>query len=167
MDKLQEKVKWCCKQKRGIKIEQPNENLCSAYIKKSQSSLKSMQLNYREKINDWAIEAAYYARYHIVYALLQKLGIKSEIHECTINLLKWLFKDKIKSDLIKELQTAKQQRINMMYYTDKTMPEEKIKENIEKAPEFIIEIEKIIMELKQEEIQELRETLKRLNEDVN
>lgn len=32
-------VSWCWKQKRGIKLEEPNDNLCKAYIEKAKSAL--------------------------------------------------------------------------------------------------------------------------------
>ncbi len=28
-------VSWCFKQKRGIQVEEPNDNLCKGYIKKA------------------------------------------------------------------------------------------------------------------------------------
>ena len=40
---------------------------------------------------DWISTTAYYARYFAFYALLQKCGIKSEIHDCTISLMSFLF----------------------------------------------------------------------------
>ena len=35
-------VFWCWKQKRGIKIEEPNDNLCKAYIQKAKSALNML-----------------------------------------------------------------------------------------------------------------------------
>jgi len=36
-------VSWCWKQKRGIKLEQPNANLCDVYTKKAKSSLNMLE----------------------------------------------------------------------------------------------------------------------------
>ncbi|MBI2549522.1 hypothetical protein HYW21_09340 [Candidatus Woesearchaeota archaeon] len=33
-------VFWCWKQNRGIKLEDPNDNLCKAYIEKAKSALR-------------------------------------------------------------------------------------------------------------------------------
>ncbi len=77
-------VSWCWKQKRGIKLEQPNDNLCTVYIKKAKSSLNMLESATEKDEIDWIFTTAYYARYFAFYALLQKCGIKSEIHDCTI-----------------------------------------------------------------------------------
>src|SRR3989344_8166585 len=108
-NELKGKILWCFKQKKGIKLVKPNENLCNAYLKKSNNALKSMQLNMESKIYEWAVEAAYYARYYSIYALLQKLGLKSEIHDCSIILIKYLLQDRIPQCLIQELEKAKEQ----------------------------------------------------------
>jgi uncharacterized protein (UPF0332 family) len=62
------------------------------------------------KINetDWILTTAYYARYFALYALLTKIGIKSEIHDCTINLAKLLSDNGILNHpLIRDLSKAK------------------------------------------------------------
>ena len=35
-------VSWCWKQKRGIKLEKPSDNLCKAYIEKAKSALNML-----------------------------------------------------------------------------------------------------------------------------
>lgn len=35
-----EKIKWCKKKRRGIKIIEPNENLASEYIRNAEESLR-------------------------------------------------------------------------------------------------------------------------------
>jgi uncharacterized protein (UPF0332 family) len=39
---------------------------------------------------DWIATTAYYARYFALYALLMKIGIKSEIHDCSIAIARLL-----------------------------------------------------------------------------
>ena len=77
-------IVWCLKQKRGIWIVQPNENLTRAYLKKAASALNTMNAALEIGEPDWITTTAYYARYFALYALLMKIGIKSEIHDCTI-----------------------------------------------------------------------------------
>ncbi|MCK4814199.1 HEPN domain-containing protein, partial [bacterium] len=98
-----DKVKWCMNQKNGIKLVKPNENLCRSYMMKAKNALRSMNLNFKEDIDEWATSAAYYARYHMIYALLRKCGIKSEIHECTLEVAKFLFNEEITEDLLQEI----------------------------------------------------------------
>lgn len=114
-----DRLAWCIRKKKGIRLVSPSKNLCDSYIKKAENSLVSMHLNFKAGITDWAVSAAYYARYHMVYALLMRCGIKSEIHDCSIAVARGLFRDYISESLLQELESAKVQRINMQYYTDR------------------------------------------------
>ena len=157
------RILWCSEQRKGIKLREPNDNLCEAYLKKSNSSLKAMNLNMGAGLYDWAVDGAYYARYHAVYALLQKCGIESEIHDCTIALMRFLFEDRLTRQLLNELENAKSQRIDLVYYTDRMVPKEDITRNIASAPQFVLHVEKIISSLNNiDEIQELRARLRRI-----
>jgi uncharacterized protein (UPF0332 family) len=79
MQDAKKHLKWCLKQNKGIKIVKPSENLTTAYLRKSRNALKSMEVNAEADITEWAISASYYAKYFAVYALLAKIGAKSEI----------------------------------------------------------------------------------------
>lgn len=155
-----EKIQWCKKQKSGIKVVLPSENLCHAYVKKAQNSLRSMDLTYDADILEWAVDAAYYARYQAVYALLQKVGVKCEIHDCTIALFRFLFADIFDNSFFEEIEMAKEQRINLTYYTDRLVPRKEIEENINKASAFVMEIEKYIESASSKEIQQLEKKVK-------
>ncbi len=142
--------------KRGVKLTRPNENLSKSYIKKAEDSLMSMRVNLREGIKDWAASAAYYARYHILYALFMKCGIKSEIHECTIEIARAFFGGMIPDGRIKELENAKIQRINLQYYTDRLVEESELKENMETAGDFVMELKGVIDKIDPESIEAIR-----------
>ena len=158
-DKVKGVLIWCSKKKQGIKITSPNDNLCNAYLKKSNDALKSMNLNRTAGLYDWAVETAYYSRYYAIYALLQKCGILSEIHDCSIVSIKYLFNNKISEELIKELEEAKIQRVNLVYYVNREVQEKELKKNFESAPYFVLAIEKIISEINREEIKQIVEKL--------
>jgi len=91
MWKDEEHLKWCFKQRSGIKLAKPSNNLKKAYLEKARNAIKSMDVNAREGISEWAVSASYYAKYFTVYALLSKIGFKCEIHDCTITLFEYLF----------------------------------------------------------------------------
>lgn len=160
--KLDERVLWCSKQEKGIKIVEPNENLCKAYLKKANESLKSMNANLNLGLREWVITTAYYARYNAVYALLMKCGIKSEIHECTIAVIKFLFPNFVKLNTFKELEMSKRQRINIQYYTNTLIDERSFEFNVRSAPKFVLDMEKLIDSITKSQINELRDKLKRL-----
>jgi len=159
-----EQLKWCLKQKKGINLVEPSENLAAAFLGKSESALRSMEANANAGIEDWATAAGYYAKYFAVYALLAKLGVKSEIHDCTIAAFKYLFVDEgiADSGLFEELEDSKKERIDAQCYSrvagidfDKVMAD---------ANKFVTKIEEIIDGLNSDKMQSLVGKLQQLIE---
>ena len=60
-------VSWCWKQKRGIKIEEPNNNLCHAYIEKAKGALNMLDSAIEKEEIDWIATTAYYSRYFVFF----------------------------------------------------------------------------------------------------
>ena len=153
-------LKWCLKQNKGIKIVKPSENLTTAYLKKSRNALKSMDINAEADITEWAISASYYAKYFAVYALLAKIGAKSEIHDCTIALFEYLFNDTIPEETLKELKDSKEDRVETQYYTQETNID--LPQTRKKTKKFVLYIESTIDNLNPEKIAALQKKLKTL-----
>jgi uncharacterized protein (UPF0332 family) len=151
---------WCLKQSKGIRLVKPSENLVRAYLEKSRNALKSMEVNAKAGIAEWAVSASYYAKYFSVYALLSKIGVKCEIHDCTIALFKYLFSDIVSSEIVQELRRSKEDRIEMQYYTREIKVN--LDEMIKQAKNFVLEIEKIIDSLNPETTLLLQNKLKKL-----
>lgn len=84
------KINWCKKQKGGIQIQEPNDNLSKEYFENAEESLKVLRSIKETKSNMWLATTKYYIEYFAVYSVLMKLGIKCEIHDCTISLLEFL-----------------------------------------------------------------------------
>ncbi len=143
-------LRWCLKQAKGIRLVKPSENLIKAYLRKARSALKSMEVNAEVSITEWAVSASYYAKYFAVYALLQKIGIKCEIHDCTIALLDHLFRDSVPKVLIQELRRSKEDRIEVQYYTQEIKVD--LKQLVNQTKNFVLEMEKIIDGLNAERI---------------
>jgi len=154
-------VKWCLKQKRGIKIEEVNDNLCSVYMNKSKSALNMLSSATEKDEVDWIATTAYYARYFALYALLQKCGIKSEIHDCTISLMHFLFIEEnlVEEQFYNELRLAKELRIDTQYYVTEELDKDKLKKDSETARNFVLKIEEVIETLSKEQIDHLRSKL--------
>ncbi len=68
-------LKWCCKQKHGISLVEPSKNLSLAFIEKAERSLEEMK---NAKYLESKLSFAYYSIYEAVYAVLQRIGVKSE-----------------------------------------------------------------------------------------
>lgn len=79
MENKYSKIEWCCLQKNGIKLIEPNEILGRSYIDAADSDLLEVKSPALKVQNS----AAYKACYNSFYSILQKIGIKCEIHDCT------------------------------------------------------------------------------------
>ncbi|PIN70560.1 hypothetical protein COY28_01125 [Candidatus Woesearchaeota archaeon CG_4_10_14_0_2_um_filter_57_5] len=62
-------------------MSEPNGNLADAYVKKAEEALFALG---ELTVPSWQIAAAYYAMYFSLYAVLVRIGIRSEIHACTL-----------------------------------------------------------------------------------
>lgn len=152
---------WCFKQKRGIRIIEPNSNLTKAYLKKAKSALNTMTAALQINEADWTATTAYYARYFALYALLMKIGVKSEIHDCTINVAQLLANHGILSQsLVNDIAEAKQARIDAQYYVATELNQKEIKKNAETARKFVLEIEQTIENVTSKQISTIRTYLK-------
>jgi uncharacterized protein (UPF0332 family) len=149
---------WCLKQSKGIRIVAPSDNLVKAYREKSKNALKSMEINAQAGLVEWAVSASYYAKYFAVYSLLSKIGVKCEIHDCTITLFEYLFCDSIPKEVIKDLRESKADRVEMQYYTQQISVN--LEQVIKGTKKFVLEIENVADGLNSERIAELQKRLK-------
>jgi len=151
-------LKWCAKQKKGIKVVNGSTNLQKAYLKKSKEALRSMEVNAKEGIDEWVVSTSYYAKYFAIYALLSRIGVKCEIHDCTIALFSYLFSSEITPKFIQDLKQAKDDRIDVQYYTA-TIPINS-QALITDTKEFVLKIEEIIDKLTNTKIATLQGKLR-------
>jgi|TARA_Y100000034_G_scaffold111561_1_gene144728 uncharacterized protein (UPF0332 family) len=121
---MMDKIDWCLKQKSGIKLIEPNNNLCEEYFKSAEENLDAML----KLTGKWKSITAYYACYEAIYAILQKIGIKCDIHECTLELLNLI--ENINEELKNFILDLKKERIDIQYYLKepKKLDEDKVKE---------------------------------------
>ena len=148
------------RQTKGIRIIQPNENLTKAYLKEAISALNTMNAALEIGETDWITTTAYYARYFALYALLMKVGIKSEIRDCSIAMARLLAeKGILNEDLASDVSNSKQDRIDTQYYVERELDQASIRRNVEKAREFVLEIEKTIEGIGIDEIENVRAEL--------
>jgi len=150
------KLKWCCKQKKGLKMVEANDNLAKEYIQSAEETLLVLQ-NIRNKSNMWLATTKYYCEYFSIYALLMKLGIKSEIHECTIEISKFLEEQNIIPEgYTKKLEEDKELRIDNQYY----LKNRKVDINFEELREFVLTVKNRVNTISNEEIRGIRTGLK-------
>ena len=148
-------IDWCKKQKNGIKIIDPSDNLADEYIGAAEESLDTLKA-ITKKSRVWQATTKYYCEYFACYALLMKLGIKSEIHECTIAVCKKLEKEKILPDgYAKILESDKQLRIDNQYY----LRNKEVHIELTELTDFILQIKEIITKINDEDVERIRRLL--------
>lgn len=151
-----DKLKWCTKKKDGLKLIEPNQTLAEAYIKKAEESLESIRINI---IKDWKISTAYYTIYFSLYALLTKIGIKCEIHSCSIEFAKQFLTEYFNEEEIDFVQDSLKARIDSQYYVNRTVSDIQYNKMIKQAPEFLIKCKSILLKLNEKKIKEIRSKL--------
>lgn len=108
-------IDWCKKQ--GMKLIEPNDNLSEEYYKNAEETLRVTNLIKDSGSNMWLATQKYYTEYLAAYSLLMKIGIKSEIHSCTIEIVQLLENEKIINfEFSKILDEDKELRIDNQYY---------------------------------------------------
>jgi uncharacterized protein (UPF0332 family) len=152
------KLNWCCRQKKGIKIIDPNDNLAKEYITSSEDTLIVLQ-DIKNQSNMWLATTKYYCEYFAVYALLMKLGVKCEIHDCTVELCKFLEQEKmIPNGFANVLEDDKDLRIDNQYY----LKNRKVDVDLDDLRNFVFTLKQITNSLTLEQVTEFRENINEL-----
>lgn len=151
-------IEWCKKQNKGIKLIEQNENLCREYMESAEETLSILK-EIKGKSNMWLATTKYYCEYFAVYALLMKIGIKCEIHDCTIEIAKFLEKEKIlPRNTSRRLDKDKKLRIDNQYY----LKNREVDIDCSELAEFVLTVKNLANSLTFDEIKELRQKIKNM-----
>ncbi len=143
----QEKIRWCIRQKKGVRLTELKDHLSRAYMQEADSTLENV-FSSRGK---WKLITAYYACYNALYSILMRCGIRCEIHDCTIELMNLFgFTD----DEREFMSNLKDERIQAQYYLKSL--ELKDEESVKK---FILKCKTVANNLSSENIENIRETI--------
>ena len=153
-----DQIKWCLNQKKGIEIVEPSDNLRDAYLVKAEDALDTLKTS---KSRDWQLTTAYYTIYNSIYSLLMKIGIKCEIHSCTIKFTKRYLKDHFTPEDFELIDKAFSARIDSQYYVNREVPNQNYDLIMKKTPAFLVKCKNIVLE--QKEIDEIRKNIDKLS----
>ena len=154
-----DKIKWCAGKKEGLSLIEPNSDLANAYIQKAEEALESIRVNI---IKDWKISTAYYTIYFSLYSVLMKLGVKCEIHSCTIEFAKRFLKEYFEKAELDFTEDSLKARVDSQYYIDRTVPDEQYNKMIQKAPKFLVKCKSILIKLNEKKVNEIRDKFKNI-----
>lgn len=152
-------IEWCKKQKRGIILIEPNEDASLAYYQGAEESMQVLMGLANVDSAMWKATIKYYIEYFAVYAVLMKLGIKSEIHECTITLASWLEeKNILPKGTSSLLEKDKHLRIENQYY----LKNKEVNLDFEDISSFLADMHGALVRLTTDDIGIIREMIAEL-----
>ena len=149
-------IKWCLRQKRGLELTKTSERLAGAYLRKAENSLLAIQTG---PTREWKILAAYYALYFSIYAVLMRIGVRCEIHSCTLAFMRHSLKKHFTEDEHSFLEQSMEARIRAHYYVDKEVPDAFYEKLLHLPPEFLEKCRAVIRTLTESEIKDIRAAL--------
>ncbi len=150
---------WCKKQSKGIKLIEPNDNVSNEYFKSAEESLKVLHAMKDTHSKMWLATTKYYFEYLAVYSVLIKLGVKCEIHECTIALVRILEgKGIFRMGTYDLLVGDKDLRIDNQYYL-KNRP---VTLDFQELSDFLVAIKVTLDNIDRKKIDEIRKLVSSL-----
>ncbi|MBN1377592.1 HEPN domain-containing protein [Candidatus Woesearchaeota archaeon] len=141
------KIKWCFSINKGLKKTKPSKRIAFSYLDEAEKTLSRIKELIEENDLVWASVRIYYCAYYSLYSFLQRIGIKSENHECSIMLVKKLLKEKF----IDRIDSFKDNRVDSQYYL-KTGNKDKLLSLYKKVKEFYLNFKEIVTNIKEEDI---------------
>lgn len=109
----------------------------------------------------WTATMTYYIFYYSLYSLMLRIGIKCEIHSCSLEFMKrylTMFYDKKDIEMIEKAFSA---RIDLQYYADRPVDSEVIEETKRHSSSFFIKTKDALSKITEKNIQAIRESLKK------
>ena len=104
----------------------------------------------------FAISACYYSMYYSLYAVLMRIGVKCEIHQCTIEFMKNCLASSYEEKDVRLIMKAFDLRNTAQYYADKVLDEKETDFIIENALSFFEKSRGVLMKMNEHEINTIR-----------
>ena len=105
-------IKHCLKFQR-IKQVVPNIDISKSYLEQAEKTLRKILQALDEQDFLWASVKIYYAAYYSLCAFLRRIGLDSDIHDCSIRVAAKILED---NDMEITMNILKQSRIDNQYY---------------------------------------------------
>ncbi|MBU4501386.1 MAG: HEPN domain-containing protein [Nanoarchaeota archaeon] len=133
-----------------MKKVEPNKEVALSYLGEAEKTLSKVNALIEEGDFVWASARIYYCAYYSIYSFLQRIGIKSENHDCSIELVKKL----VKKDFVNNIDSFKENRVDSQYYL-KTGQKEKMLRLYLKVKEFYLDFREIVENLTDDDIKNI------------
>lgn len=150
---------WCLKQKEGIKLVEPNPNLAQSYMRMSQEAIGTMNREIKHNLT-FAISACYYSQYYALYAIMRRIGVKCEIHSCSIEFMQKFLPDKYSSEDVSLVKQAFKLRNLAQYYADQIISQDHYEPIMEKTADFVAKSQTILSSINETIVESIRKEVK-------
>ena len=129
----------------------PSQKKSEKYFEMAEESLNVLDI----RSDLWKATITYYTFYYSLYAILMLIGVKSEIHSCTIEFMRTCLNEYYSKNDMKSIEKAFTLRKDMQYYA-KTSDKDILEENARKASIFYDKTRMIAAQLDSDNMQRIR-----------
>lgn len=152
-------IKWCMNQKNGLELVAPSENLAKSYLNMAKESLNIIDNVSKSRI--WTATTAYYIFYYSLYSLMSRIGVKCEIHSCSLEFMKRFLMEFYNTTDMQMIRKAFDARIDLQYYSDRPVDIKVINEIKKYCGDFYTKTKEIIIKIREADINEIRGLLEK------
>ena len=152
-------IKWCLNQKHGLELIEPNDNMSDSYLKMAEESIGI--LDNVQKSDIWTATTSYYIFYYSLYSLMLKIGVKCEIHSCSIEFMKNFLTSFYNLKDINNFEIAFSARIDLQYYANRSIDKNAIIRSKKYCKDFLIKTKDILLKINEKKIEKIRSKLKK------
>lgn len=150
-------INWCLNQKNGLEKIDPNPNMSDSYLKMAEESINALYNLKESRI--WTATTTYYIFYYSLYSLMLRIGIKCEIHSCSLEFMKKYLKAFYNSEDIEMINKSFLARIDLQYYAGRPVDESIINDTKKHCKSFYVKTKDILSQIKESQISLIRKTL--------
>lgn len=150
-------IEWCLNQKNGLEIIEPNINMSDSYLKMAEESINISKGVEKSKI--WTATTTYYIFYYSLYSLMLRIGIKCEIHSCSLEFMKVHLNEFYNQKDLEMIQKSFTARINLQYYADRSVDDRIIEEIKKYCKDYFLKTKDILSKITENQINIIRENL--------
>ena len=151
-------IDWCKKQKRGIEIIEPNPNMADSYIKMAEESIEALNAVKNSKM--WTAVTSYYVFYQSLYALMLRIGIKCEIHSCSLQFMTEYLQDTYNRQDTDSIKKAFDARNDLQYYANRPVDDKIIEDTSKYCKQFYIKTKDALAKITESQINTIRKKIK-------
>lgn len=151
-------IGWCIRQRRGIRLVQPDAWMADAYMRMSEESLALIGKVASSRL--WSATITYYAYHYALYALMLRLGVRSGMHACSIEFMRKHLIPPYTGKDMEMVERAFSARMDLQYYIERPVDDALLRLTQERCGGFCARTKSIISRIRGSEIERVRSRLR-------